>query len=107
MTSELKITSWSGVKRDALTPNEIEAALKSTPGWALEAGAIEKTFRFNNYFETMAFVNALVLIAHKTDHHPDLSVHYNHCVVRFNTHDVSGLSETDFECARAANALLS
>ena len=68
--------------------------------------AIEKTFRFANYYETMAFVNGVALIAHTQDHHPDLSVHYNRCVVRFNTHDVNGLSATDFECARRIEALL-
>jgi len=45
-------------------------------------------------------------VAHTQDHHPDLSVHYNRCVVRFNTHDVNGLSITDFDCARQADALV-
>ena len=35
-----------------------------------------------------SFVNAVAFIANAQDHHPDLSVHYNRCVVRFNTHDV-------------------
>jgi len=54
----------------------------------------------------LAFVNAVAFIAHTQDHHPDLSVHYNRCVVRFNTHDVKGLSETDFDCAVQIDALL-
>jgi 4a-hydroxytetrahydrobiopterin dehydratase len=54
----------------------------------------------------MAFVNAVAFIAHTQDHHPDLSVHYSRCVVRFSTHDVQGLTETDFECASAVDALL-
>ena len=68
--------------------------------------AIEKTYTFANYFETIAFVNALALIAHRQDHHPDLSVHYNRCVVRFNTHDVGGISDTDIDCAQRVDALL-
>jgi 4a-hydroxytetrahydrobiopterin dehydratase len=67
--------------------------------------AIEKTFHFTNYYQTMAFVNALAFIAHVQDHHPDLSVHYNRCVVRFNTHDVGGITATDFECATQIDAL--
>ena len=51
-------------------------------------------------------MNALAFVANAQDHHPDLSVHYNRCVVRFNTHDVKGLSETDFECAAQVDALL-
>lgn len=61
--------------------------------------AISKTFHFDNYYKTMAFVNALAFIAHREDHHPDLGVHYNRCVVRFSTHDVGGLSQNDFICA--------
>jgi 4a-hydroxytetrahydrobiopterin dehydratase len=54
----------------------------------------------------MAFVNAVAMIAHVQDHHPDLSVHFKRCVVRFNTHDVAGISLTDIECAMQVDALL-
>jgi 4a-hydroxytetrahydrobiopterin dehydratase len=55
----------------------------------------------------MAFVNAVALIAHVQDHHPELSVQYGQCVVRFNTHDVLGISSSDFDCAAQVDALLS
>jgi 4a-hydroxytetrahydrobiopterin dehydratase len=103
----LKQKDWSGGKRVALNASEIVASLNKLQGWELKEGAIEKTYRFADYFETIAFVNALAFIAHAQDHHPDLSVHYNRCVVRFNTHDVRGISETDFDCARHIDALLS
>ena len=61
--------------------------------------AIEKTYRFANYYQTIAFVNAVAFIAHAQDHHPDLSVHYDRCVVRLQTHDVSGVSARDLDCA--------
>jgi 4a-hydroxytetrahydrobiopterin dehydratase len=102
----LKQKDWSAGKRIALSATEIVAKLNQTPGWELKDGAIEKTYRFDNYFETIAFVNALAFIAHAQDHHPDLSVHYNRCLVRLNTHDVRGISETDFDCARHIDALL-
>jgi 4a-hydroxytetrahydrobiopterin dehydratase len=96
--------------RRALTPTEVVKRLADLPGWKLTGDgpdvAIEKTFQFADYYETMAFVNALAFVAHATDHHPDLSVHYSRCVVRFSTHDVQGLSEADFECAARADALL-
>ena len=110
MSSMLKIKDWKTQPRRALSATEIVAALSRLEGWKLSGDgrdvAIEKSFAFANYFETIAFVNALALVAHRHDHHPDLSVHYNRCVVRFNTHDVGGLSATDFECAGQADALL-
>ena len=98
------------MKRRALTPTEIVSRLTDHAGWKLSGDgadvAIEKSFSFANYYETIAFVNALAFVAHQLDHHPDLSVHYNRCVVRFSTHDVQGISETDFACAARADALL-
>ena len=108
--SQLPKQDWSTQTRCALTATAVVTQLGQLPGWVLSGDgadvAIEKTFRFANYYETMAFVNGVALIAHTQDHHPDLSVHYNRCVVRFNTHDVNGLSATDFECARRIEALL-
>ena len=110
MSSMFKPKDWKNIPRHALSATEIVSGLAKLDGWKLDGDgasvAIEKTFSFANYFETIAFVNALAFIAHTQDHHPDLSVHYDRCVVRFNTHDVGGLSGTDFECARQANALV-
>ena len=89
-----------------MTVPEIETHLARVPGWALRDGAIEKTYRFGNYHQTMAFVNALAWIAHAEDHHPDLSLGYSRCTVRFNTHSVGGISINDFICAAKVDALL-
>lgn len=91
-----------------LDRGEAEALLAQVGGWALNDSATEirRTFKFKNYYETMAFVNALAWIAHREDHHPDLEVGYNRCTVRFSTHAVKGLSENDFICAAKINALV-
>lgn len=97
--------------RRALTATEIVTQLtqingEAADGWKLIDGALQKTFAFGNYHETMAFVNAAAWIAHREDHHPDIAFGYNRCTVRFNTHDVNGISVSDFHCAAAVNALL-
>ena len=110
MTTMMKKKDWSLLPRRALTATEIVTRLAAAPGWKLTGDgadvAIEKTYTFENYYETISFVNALAFVANAQDHHPDLSVHYNRCVVRFNTHDVKGISETDFACASRIDALL-
>jgi 4a-hydroxytetrahydrobiopterin dehydratase len=88
-------------------PAETVAELLATlPGWAIEGIELCKTFPFADYHQTMAFVNALAWIAHREDHHPDMSVHYNRAVVRFSTHDAGGLTLNDFICAAKTEALL-
>jgi 4a-hydroxytetrahydrobiopterin dehydratase len=88
------------------TAEESKHLLKSLKGWGVENGRLAKTFNFQNYYETMAFVNALAWISHREDHHPDLGVHYNKCRVEYWTHAIGGLSENDFICAAKADALL-
>ena len=92
-----------------LSPSDLAQGLAALPGWSLveDGQAIAHTFRFADYYKTMAFVNALAFIAHREDHHPDLGVHYDRAVVRYSTHDVGGLSENDLICAAKASQLAS
>ena len=110
MPSMINRKDWAHTSRRALTATEIVSQLARIEGWTLSGEgaqvAIEKTYRFANYFETIAFVNAVAFVAHVADHHPDLVVGYNRCVVRFNTHDVAGISANDFECAAKIDAAL-
>lgn len=89
-----------------MSPEAIRDHLAQVSGWRLADGAIEKTFTFRNYHETIAFVNALAWIANAEDHHPELRVAYDRCVVRFDTHSVGGISVNDFICAAKADALV-
>ncbi len=108
MTSpqRLQQQDWSAQQRRALAPDELREQLAALPGWQLDGPAIARTYAFANFYETMAFVNAVALIAHQQDHHPDLAVSYGRCTVRLNTHDVGGISHTDIDCARRIDALL-
>ena len=97
--------------RRALSATEVVTQLsklngEQAMGWRLIDGALEKTFKFKNFYETMGFVNAVAFIANTEDHHPDLAVSYGQCQVRFNTHDVNGISVSDFFCASKVDALL-
>ena len=89
-----------------MSDSAVHDHLAQVSGWHLASGSIEKTFSFKNYFETIAFVNALAWVCHTEDHHPELAVSYSRCVVRFNTHSVGGISVNDFICAAKADALV-
>ncbi len=89
-----------------IAENQIAGLLQDLPGWERAGGEIAKTYKFENYFETMAFVNATAWVSHREDHHPDLEVGYNKCRVRYSTHSVGGLSENDFICAAKIDELM-
>lgn len=90
-------------REQAASDAEIAAALTVLTDWAVEDGKLVRALRFRDYHQTLAFVNAIAEIIHREDHHPELAVSYNQCVVRFDTHSVNGgqggLSENDFICA--------
>ena len=92
----------------ALTSQKIMKLHTAVQAWQLldNNQAIEREFKFKNYYETLAFVNAVAWIAHQQDHHPDMSVSYNRCRVRYHTHSVAGLSLNDFICAAMIDALI-
>ncbi|MGQ5524868.1 4a-hydroxytetrahydrobiopterin dehydratase [Chitinimonas sp. PSY-7] len=89
-----------------LNDAEVQALLMEVKGWSVANGKLVKTFRFANYYETLAFVNASAYVSHREDHHPELHVCYNSCEVAYDTHSVSGLSRNDFVCAAKLDALV-
>jgi len=66
---------------------------------------ISREFKLKNYYNTIAFVNAVAWIVHQQDHHPDIQLSYNKCHISFSTHSVSGLSVNDFICAAKINSI--
>lgn len=87
---------------------EVTRLLAALPGYEADplVGSISKVYEFADFYETMAFVNALAFIAHTEDHHPELSLSYGRCTVTYSTHAIGGLSENDFICAAKVEALL-
>jgi 4a-hydroxytetrahydrobiopterin dehydratase len=88
-----------------LGASEAQSMLKRLKGWIIEDEKLVKVYPFTNYYQTMAFVNALAWISHREDHHPDLTVGFNKCRVEYATHAIGGLSDNDFICAAKADAL--
>ncbi|MEO8402082.1 MAG: 4a-hydroxytetrahydrobiopterin dehydratase [Gammaproteobacteria bacterium] len=76
-------------------------------GWQLSSNQKEiiKDFYFKNYYQAIAFVNAIAWMTHFENHHPNLEVGFNHCLVRYTTLAIDGLSENDFICAKKINHL--
>ena len=92
----------------ALTSEQIALLIPQlAAGWGVSDNkSIKKSFSFHNFYETMAFVNAIAWIANTENHHPDLEIGYNYCHVCFITHALNGLSHNDFICAAKIDQLI-
>jgi 4a-hydroxytetrahydrobiopterin dehydratase len=90
----------------ALNEAEVNALLPQVPGWAIQDGKLRRDFKFRDFHETIQFVNSLAEMVHQENHHPALTVTYQHCVVNYNTHSAGGaVSQNDFICAAKANTI--
>jgi 4a-hydroxytetrahydrobiopterin dehydratase len=83
-----------------LTRDEIAPLVAQLDGWrVVEDRMLVKVFRFKNFVEAVAFVNAITPVAEAENHHPDLGVSWGKVQVELWTHKIKGLSEADFVMA--------
>ncbi len=90
-----------------ISAEEARHRLGDLPGWTLEGDVIRKQFTFPGFPEAVAFIVRLGFAAESVDHHPDLLVNYKRVTVSYSTHSEGGLTDKDFEGARAAAAIAS
>lgn len=92
----------------ALTQDEIKPLLLQLNDWKVSSDGkhISKRFIFKGFYKTMAFVNAIAWIANQENHHPDLQIGYDYCLVQYTTHAISGLTKNDFICAAKIDTLM-
>src|SRR5262249_55613529 len=76
--------------RDEALCVQIEA-----PEWKLrdDARRIDRTFRFRNFREALAFVQRVGELAEAEGHHPDISFGWGYATVSLSTKKIKGLHE--------------
>lgn len=83
--------------------------LAQLPGWRVEVrdgvSQLEKTFRFDNYQQSMDFTNRVAALAEAEDHHPALLTEWGKVRVTWWTHAIDGLHHNDFICAAKTDQL--
>ena len=76
-------------------------------GWQLnEHDHLERTCKFKNFRQAMAFANKVAERAEVEGHHPDLYIAWGRCRVEVWTHKIHGLTESDFYFAAKADRAL-
>ncbi|MBX3216887.1 MAG: 4a-hydroxytetrahydrobiopterin dehydratase [Labilithrix sp.] len=91
-------------------PSKLEASavaswLAEHPGWALEGGALARTFEMPDFAAALAFAVRLGMAAEKRDHHPDILVGWGRARVVWTTHDAGGVTQLDLDLAAITDAL--
>jgi len=87
---------------DALSVEQSRGFLeKLNEDWMLsdDNKRISRTFKTNNHYELMSFINMVAWVSNTEDHHPEITFSYNTAKVDYFTYAIDGLSENDFICA--------
>lgn len=87
-----------------MSDDAVRRQLVELPEWNTNGRRIDRSYEFANYWEVIAFVNAIAYVIHREDHHPELVIGYRKVDVRFDTHSVGGISLNDFICAAKCDA---
>ena len=90
---------------ELLKPDAAKALLKKVPEWELEKKHIERTFEFDDFSESIDFVNGVAEVAEDEEHHPDIDIRYNKVRLVLSTHSKGGLTELDFALAERIDTL--
>ncbi len=91
---------------ERIPESEVGQWLQRVPNWQRVGNEIERTIRFKNFREALAFVVQVGLLAERMDHHPDIEIRYRQVTLRLSTHSAGGLTEKDFQLAQQIDALL-
>jgi 4a-hydroxytetrahydrobiopterin dehydratase len=88
-----------------LTKDQVQERMRGVAKWTLEGNAIRRQFAFPSFPDAIAFVGRLAFDAEAADQPPDILINYKRVTLTFSTHSEGGLTQKDFEGARAADAL--
>ena len=87
----------------ALTHKQVGLHLKAVPNWSKRAKTILRTFTFEGFLNSIAFVNRIARRAQRLHHHPDIDIRFNQVTLTLTTHDAGGLTEKDVSLARQSD----
>jgi len=95
------------INMPALTAKHLSLHLKAVPNWSKRAQSILRTYKFEGFLESIAFVKRIARKAQKCNHHPDIDIRFDKVALKLSTHDEGGITEKDFSLARQCDDVFS
>lgn len=80
-----------------LSKKEIKERLVNFSGWKFTDNKISKEFKFDDFMDSLSFVNDLAPFCESIDHHPDVHIFYSKIVFELQRFDIGGkVTDRDF-----------
>ena len=109
--SELITQSCEACRADAprVSDQELIELSKEIPAWTnLSRNGVlqlERSFKFKNFRDALAFTNRVGEMAEQQGHHPDIYTAWGKVTVTWWSHSIKGLHKNDFICAAKTDSL--
>jgi len=73
--------------------------------WKESNDKLTKTFHFKDYKEVILFVDSVMKIADKQNHHPEMTVNYDNVKLSITDHEKGGVSEKCHKFTKAVDKI--
>ncbi len=95
LTHKKCVPCSSGVA--AANSQEIMRLHQEVPEWeVVEGHHLSRAYGFSDFVQTLVFVNKVGEMAEEEGHHPNITFTYGQARIDIWTHQVDGLTESDF-----------
>jgi 4a-hydroxytetrahydrobiopterin dehydratase len=84
-----------------LTPKQLREIMPRLAGWKLVRNKLVRTLEFQDFVQSLSFINSLVAYFETMDHHPDVKIAYSDVTFELTRYDVGGkVTDRDVEVAK-------
>ncbi|GEM_PF-261359 len=94
-----------GACTDSTLETELRRLLREHPEWCVQGRHLHREYRFGDFRQALAFMNAAGEEAERLNHHPDWSNSYGRVSVDLWSHERKAITHEDIVLARRMEAL--
>jgi 4a-hydroxytetrahydrobiopterin dehydratase len=86
--------------------SEVELRLEDDSQWKLVDNKLYRRLVFEDFIHAFGFITQIAILAEKSNHHPEWANVYRTVDIYLTTHEVSGVSDRDFELMEAIERII-
>jgi 4a-hydroxytetrahydrobiopterin dehydratase len=102
----MRYAGWRMDKPKILTAKELRAIMPRLSGWKLADNKLSRTLEFQDFVESLSFINSLVAYFETVDHHPDVRIAYGEVTFELTRYDLGGrVTDRDVEVAKKISSV--
>ena len=85
-----------------ITGKDLNKRMRGLSEWTInkKETQLSKSFTVPSFIAGLALIAKVTVYAEILQHHPDVELSYDKVKIKLTTHDVKGLTKTDFELAK-------